>query len=303
MPSFNHAHFIVDSVTSVLCQTHADLELIITDDCSSDGSWALINKIADEDSRIKLIKHERNQGLPSARNHGLRLAEGSFIAFCDSDDVWEAAKLSTQLHLLESNPGFDVVYGDTLIINGDGSLTGQRFSEVHPLPSVPSGWLFHELVHGNFINVQTALMRKECLQSVRHFDEDLGVLEDWWYWVQLSQHHRFLYSPEPLARYRIHSQSSNVVKKRAFCVNRIKIFRRMQRKCCGLSTCAKADINYDIGVDLWTLGKNRSARRFLWAVVRLSIADPRAFNRCCKAVVRLTLSTARPRTRFASCEV
>jgi glycosyltransferase involved in cell wall biosynthesis len=287
MPCFNHARFLPDSVISILRQTHADLELIIIDDCSSDNSWQVMSRFAVDDPRIKVIRHERNQGLPKSRNDALRMAKGAFIAFCDSDDVWESDKLEVQLDLLRKNPDYDVVYCDTLIINETGLLTGQRFSEVFPLPKSPSGWLFRDLVRANFINVQSALMRKHCLESVNHFDEDLGALEDWWYWVQLSLDHRFLYFQQPLARYRVHNQSMNAMNRRSFPVNRFKIFRRMLRKYPGLSARAKADINYQMGVDLCTLGKCRSARHFLFNAVRLSTTDVRAFQGFWKAWARI----------------
>src|SRR5437867_410613 len=95
MPCFNHARFLADAVDGVLRQTHADLELLITDDGSTDNSWEVMSRFARADWRIKLIRHEKNEGLPKSRNDGLRMAKGDFIAFCDSDDVWERNKLRT----------------------------------------------------------------------------------------------------------------------------------------------------------------------------------------------------------------
>lgn len=289
MPCFNHARFLMESAKSVLRQTHADLELIITDDCSSDNSWDVMTGLASHDQRVSLIRHERNRGLPKSRNDGLQVVKGEFIAFCDSDDIWESNKLETQVNSLEQNPEDDIVYCDTLIIDANGLLTGQRFSDIYPLPGTPYGWLFEELVRGNFINVQSALMRKRCLQSVDHFDEDLGVLEDWWYWVQLSRDHRFLYLKQPLARYRVHGESMTATKRRCFPVTRVKIFRRMLEKYTDLSRRAKADIFYDMGVDLCQLGRYRMGRRLLSKAIRLSFGDARTFARLCKATMRIAM--------------
>src|ERR1017187_4327252 len=93
MPCFNHARFVVESVSGILAQTHPDLELIIVEDCSSDNSWDVIRSLTAKDSRIKVIRHERNQGVSKSRNDGLCMATGQFIAFCDADDVWEYDKL------------------------------------------------------------------------------------------------------------------------------------------------------------------------------------------------------------------
>src|ERR1043166_4238498 len=117
LPCFNHGQFIASAVESVLNQSHADLELIVIDDASADDSWNIISSLARADSRIRLIKHEQNGGLPKSRNDGMRIATGQFIAFCDSDDVWEPDKLKMQLDLLGANPDHDVVYCDTLIID------------------------------------------------------------------------------------------------------------------------------------------------------------------------------------------
>jgi teichuronic acid biosynthesis glycosyltransferase TuaG len=287
MPCFNHAQFVAEAAQSVLRQTHTDLELIITDDRSSDNSWEVMSRIADGDARVKLIRHQQNQGLPKSRNDALAESRGEFIAFCDSDDVWEPEKIRMQVKLLEENPEFDMVYCDTLIIDENGSLTGQRFSERHPLPKRSTGWLFPELVRGNFINVQSALMRRRCLASIDHFDEELGVLEDWWYWVQLSRKHRFLYSPELLARYRVHSQSMNSMKKRSFPIFRCRIYRKILRQYGDLSSYAKAEIFYAMGVDLCSLGKPRIGRRLLWNALRFSSTNAASLGRLCKTAVRL----------------
>ena len=290
MPCFNHARFVADSAKGVSSQTHSDLELIIVDDCSSDNSWEVICALATGDSRIRPFRHERNQGASKSRNDGLRAAKGEFIGFCDADDIWEREKLKIQVALLENNPDCDVAYCDSLIIDENGLHGGQRFSERFPPPKTSSGWLFSELVGRNFINMQSVVMRKECLRRAGNFDEGIMWVEDWWYWVRLSRHHRFLYSEEPLARYRIHSRSTNRVQQRGYSVNRFKVFKRILLEYADLSPAAKGDIIYKMGIDLCNLGKYRAGRRLLWEAVRLSMTDPRAFSRFCKASVRIVLS-------------
>ena len=201
-------------------------------------------------------RHEQNLGLPKSRNDGMRIAGGDYLAFCDSDDVWESDKLAIQVGLLEAKQDYGMVYCDTRIIDRDGHLTGQKFSDVYPLPENPSGLLFGELVARNFINVQSAMIRRKCLSYADHFDEDLRVLEDWWFWVQMSRHQRFLYCGRPLARYRVHGQSMTATRRRCFPVTRVKIFRRMLRRYRDLSGRMKADILYRMGVDLCELERS-----------------------------------------------
>jgi glycosyltransferase involved in cell wall biosynthesis len=280
-------------VNGVLCQTHESLELIIIDDGSSDNSWEEINSLAAEDSRIRALRHEQNQGVSKSRNDGLQAAKGEFIAFCDADDIWEHQKLELQLNLLRSNLEYDVAYCDAFIIDENGLPTGKRFSEVLPLPKIPSGWLFRKLIGQNFINTQSVLMRKECVQRAGHFDEDLKVLEDWWYWIRLSRHHRFLYSREPLGRYRVHTRSTYVMQKRRYPISRYKVFKRVLREYADISRCAKANILYRMGVELCELGKLHAGRRLLWDALRLSMTDVSAFHSFYKALRRIILYSAR----------
>lgn len=103
MPSYNSEKFIVESVESVLAQTYSNWELIIVDDCSPDSSNHIIMKYVDSDHRIKLIKLEKNSGPAVARNTAIEAANGRYIAFLDSDDVWLPNKLEKQIKFMQDN--------------------------------------------------------------------------------------------------------------------------------------------------------------------------------------------------------
>ena len=103
MPSYNSEKFIIESVESVLVQTYSNWELIIVDDCSPDDSNRIITKYVDNDSRIKLIKLQKNSGPAVARNTAIEAANGRYIAFLDSDDVWLPNKLETQINFMHDN--------------------------------------------------------------------------------------------------------------------------------------------------------------------------------------------------------
>src|SRR5664280_1998689 len=294
MPCFNHVRFVLEAANIVLRQTEPDLELIIIDDSSSDGSWDTIQGLAQKDPRVQGIRHARNQGASSSRNDGLRAARGEFIGFCDADDVWEPNKLETQLSELRNNPDFAVAYCDTTIIDERGLQTGRRFSDSFRPPKSPSGWLFRELVRRNFINMQSVLMPRECMKRAGFFDAGIKWVEDWWYWVRLSRHYRFLYSPRPLARYRVHALSTNLVQKRNLCANRFKVLNRILHEYPDLPLYAKADVIFNMGAALSDLGKYRTGRHFFWGAIRLSMADFRALITCCRAVRRLILHADSP---------
>ena len=99
-PSYNSEQYIDETIKSVISQTYQNWELIIIDDDSSDNSVRIIENYVKKDNRIILIKLSNNRGPAIARNTGITLAKGRYIAFLDSDDIWLPEKLSKQLHLL-----------------------------------------------------------------------------------------------------------------------------------------------------------------------------------------------------------
>ena len=117
MPSYNTAKYISQSIDSVIKQTHTNWELIIVDDCSTDNTDEIIKPYL-KDSRIKYLKNEKNSGAAVSRNYALREAKGKWVAFLDSDDIWEPKKLELQLEFMKSN-SYEFTYTDYRIqLNG-----------------------------------------------------------------------------------------------------------------------------------------------------------------------------------------
>lgn len=102
MPSYNTANYISESINSVINQTYENWELIIVDDCSSDNTEEIVNKIL-KDKRIKYLKNTKNSGAAISRNRALKEAKGKWIAFLDSDDLWHKEKLEKQINFMEKN--------------------------------------------------------------------------------------------------------------------------------------------------------------------------------------------------------
>ncbi len=103
MPCYNSSKYLSKSIESVIQQTYGNIELIIIDDCSTDNSLSIINDFISKDKRIKLLKLEKNSGAAIARNKGIKLAKGKFIAFLDSDDYWLKDKLKIQVTFMINN--------------------------------------------------------------------------------------------------------------------------------------------------------------------------------------------------------
>ena len=110
MPSYNSAHFIEEAIQSVLSQSYITWELLIVDDCSIDNSVEIIKQWTQKDKRIHLFSLEKNVGAAAARNIALENAQGRYIAFLDSDDVWEPEKLQKQVEYMIINGGYCDVY-------------------------------------------------------------------------------------------------------------------------------------------------------------------------------------------------
>lgn len=102
MPSYNTGKYIKESIDSVLAQTYSNWELLIVDDCSTDDTDNVVSPFL-IDSRIKYLKNEQNSGAAVSRNKALREAKGKWIAFLDSDDLWDSSKLTKQIHFMEKN--------------------------------------------------------------------------------------------------------------------------------------------------------------------------------------------------------
>uniref|UniRef100_UPI00224028A9 glycosyltransferase family 2 protein n=1 Tax=Aeromonas media TaxID=651 RepID=UPI00224028A9 len=107
MPCYNAESYISSSISSVINQTYPHWRLYIIDDGSTDHSYDIIYSLMSSEPRIKYIKLPHNSGVAMARNKGIREANGNYIAFLDSDDLWVDRKLELQLHFLES--GYDIV--------------------------------------------------------------------------------------------------------------------------------------------------------------------------------------------------
>ena len=122
MPSYNTASFIAESIQSVLAQSYTDWELIIVDDCSPDNTDDVVKPYL-SDERIKYLKNEKNRGAAVSRNRALREAEGKWIAFLDSDDLWMPEKLQKQVGFMEKN-GYHFSYTNYAEIDTEDKRNG-----------------------------------------------------------------------------------------------------------------------------------------------------------------------------------
>lgn len=128
-PSYNSAKFIGKTIDSVISQTYKNWEMIIIDDCSTDSSAEFIKTYEEKDSRIKLVQLKENSGAAVARNIGIQLAQGRFIAFLDSDDSWLPEKLERQIDFMLFND-YSFTYTSYLKVDEGGKVLG-----IVPIPN------------------------------------------------------------------------------------------------------------------------------------------------------------------------
>jgi glycosyltransferase involved in cell wall biosynthesis len=297
MPCYNHARFVGESVASILGQTFEDLELIVVDDKSQDGSVDLLLELAKKDARVKLILHDKNQGASRSRNDGLRSARGEYVAFCDADDLWKPDKLQRQVKLLTEHRDCDVTYCDSEIIDENGHLMGELFSDQFPLPPIASGDLFEVLCARNFINMTTVLVRRQAVGGQLFFDESVQWVEDWWQWIRLSRHYHFHYEPDALAQYRVHPQSTGFTRKPGISRNRWKVGRRNLQTHSDMPLGLQAVVWHQMGMELCLLGKKRRGCQFLQQALRCGWRGGVARLKLAKISARLGLEWSRRATK------
>ena len=119
MPAYNAEEYISEAVQSVMAQTYTNWELLILDDCSTDGTADKARCFSDLDPRITLYSNPKNIGVALTRNKGMALAKGSWVALLDSDDIWHKDKLEKQLVAAE-NTGADIIYCSYSLMDKNG---------------------------------------------------------------------------------------------------------------------------------------------------------------------------------------
>lgn len=271
MSSYNHERYIGESIESVLNQSFGDLELIITDDCSTDASQAVIAKYMHGDPRVNAVFHQKNMGITKTLNDGLDQVRGKYVCFLDSDDLWMQNKLERQLEILKQNDT-KLVWSEGEIIDGQGQKTGQLFTRFLNAPPHRSGNLFQQLLCEQFILLQTMIFRSEYLRNVR-FDSELKYVNDHRFLVDLALDHEFLFMPEHLAKYRVHGGNITFKKEVEWAKDKIRIRRYfLDAYSDRLSQRAKADIIYQIGFYLSRLGDKKEAKKYYLQALKIDHA-------------------------------
>lgn len=233
IPTYNREAVLPRAIRSVLSQDYTNIEVIVVDDCSTDGTQTVMSQF--NDPRIRLITHEQNRGAGATRNTGIQAAKGEIIAFQDSDDEWLDGKLTRQIEVLESAGSDCVCVYCTLINYGRDSygLLGGRRAVCVPDPQIEekelNGDLRDLLFLKSIVSTQTMVCWKKDLERVGGFDERLPNLIDWDIVIRLSEIGSFEFVNIPLVNtYTQPDSISSVSRKLPF--SQLRIINKLKRR-------------------------------------------------------------------------
>ncbi|MBI6630259.1 glycosyltransferase family A protein [Pontibaca salina] len=203
IPTYNRAHILCDALDSVLVQSFTDLEVIVVDDASDDGTEIAVHDWRSRNRPpfpIRFIRQARGGG-NVARNRGIAEARGEFVAFLDSDDLWHADKIARQVTRLRARPDHGAVYtGLREVELSTGAVLaqhGHRFPEGDLLDAL--------LVSDVTAPTSTYLVRRQVLLDAGCFDPALAARQDWDMWIRVAERTMIACVPEALVDLRLHS--------------------------------------------------------------------------------------------------
>lgn len=268
IPTYNRRVFVRQAVESVLAQTFLDYEIVVVDDGSTDGTEQELAGLGD---KIQYIWQE-NQGESVARNKGINLAQGEYIALLDSDDLWEPEKLSKQTSALINDPNVVMVGCASRIINESGNFMSNSISGiVHEPEQLSYGALRY---HNHFFGGgSTAMFRRTTFEQIGGFAPELRYGEEWDLWLRLAKVGSITVINQPLARIRQHGATQTQAMSREAIDRRLNDYTTILRRNPPIdnndldSAMAKQYLRAavdDISIDRLLLAKERLAESWQW---------------------------------------
>lgn len=202
IPTYNRAHLIGETIQSVLGQTFQDFEIIIVDDGSQDNTQEVVSRFP-----VKYF-YQENCGVSAARNTGIKLSSGQYIAFLDSDDLWLRHALEKGVAALDKYPEAGFSYGQAYLMDERGLIFGQSKSSFLQHSSVLDGRQFiREMLSTYNVPIGATMYRRLCLDTVGGFNEAMKMAEDRAFHASLAKRYHVVYIAEPLLKWRVHSRS------------------------------------------------------------------------------------------------
>jgi glycosyltransferase involved in cell wall biosynthesis len=268
IPTYNRANFIEETIKSVLSQTMKNLEVIIVDDGSTDGTKEIIKNLATNDDRIKYL-YQENCGRPSVpRNIGFKNSTGEYISFLDSDDIWLPQKLEKQIELFEKDKSGKLGFVDCkyIIIGENSEEIKQNYSSHGYRGNILKQMLKDHLI----ITPGSVLIKRSIINTVGLLDERLKCLDDWDMWLRISKHYKIDFVNKKLFKYRVHKNSftvnlsmdnkrHDVVLIFGKNIENYRLYSPQNMKKCGVFCCENGDME--------------NGRKFLKEAIKINLKD------------------------------
>jgi glycosyltransferase involved in cell wall biosynthesis len=197
IPTRNRSAFLKRALACALGQEEVDLEVVVVDDGSTDDTAGVLYRMGDP--RLRVVRNDVGAGVARARNRGMAVARGKWIAWLDDDDLWAPRKLRAALEVAATKRA-DFVWCSALVVDTDGRLVG--FEPAGTAEGFEAGVLTRNPMPGG---CSTAMARAEAVRTTGGFDEQLHVVADWDYWIRLLEHAPGAAVDEALAAYVVHS--------------------------------------------------------------------------------------------------
>ena len=211
---YNQAHLVAETLDSIRNQTYPNIQLIIADDGSADGSKQAIESwIADNNSDAQFISHPVNLGLTRNINSAIPYIKGDYYQVFGCDDIMFPEKIEKQVRLLEENKLAGIVYSDMLLIDETGMQLDKTYyqRDAHKIPV--SGYIYKNLIDVIFISTPSVLIRRTVLDELKYYNASLDY-EDYDFFLRASRKFEFLYEESPTVRYRVYPNSMSAAGKK-----------------------------------------------------------------------------------------
>jgi glycosyltransferase involved in cell wall biosynthesis len=217
IPAYNAEKYIAESIDSILRQTFTDFELIIIDDCSTDGTWDIVQNYAKRDTRIRPYRNDVNLGIAGNRNRGVELAKGAYIAWQDADDISYPHRIKQQYNFLMANPDVGIVGGYLEIFRNNGKIVGiRRYKEDDKA-------LRSCIYRYSPVAQPVAMIRKKALLKVGPYDLRYPPAEDLDMTFRIGVYYKLANIADVLLKYRENVTSAVFTRLRVDEINTLKI--------------------------------------------------------------------------------
>ncbi len=228
LATYNGEKYLVEQLESILSQTYSNFRLLISDDCSTDGTRKILEEYKNRDSRIQLFFQGKNLGVIKNFEYLLKKVENNYYMLSDQDDIWKENKIEKSIEKLENSES-DLVYTDLEVVDENLNVTYESYWKLKGIyKKIKKYNNFEALYLNNFITGCTLLSKKEYIKDILPLpNTSKFVLHDYWISLVISQKGKISYIEEPLIKYRQHKNNKIGSKKQSDSLKSIDEIREL----------------------------------------------------------------------------